>query len=212
VSDSRYADETAYQRAMYDQEYADEQDQNAWERGYKQTAYNDEMERTALNYLNTNRIVTGRYAEILGVPDGTTYEQYYSRYLGGGGNSSPFSETEIDSGKTQRTTTPPSSGQYDESGKRTGTWKDNDGHTYTGYHPDGQWKSQNYDTVWKEVQRMQTEGKSKESILIMIGRMVENDQITDYEAEMMLVNLGYRGTSAGTGRNTIGPNNVQMVQ
>ena len=118
VSDARYADETAYnrgkyenetayQRAMYDQEYADEQDQNAWERGYKQTAYNDEMQRTALNYLNTNGIVTGRYAEILGVPDGTTYEQYYSRYLGNGGSTSPFEETEIDSGKTQRTTTPP---------------------------------------------------------------------------------------------------------
>ena len=98
-------DQTAYQRALYDQEYADQRGDTAWEQGYKQTAYNDEMQRTALSYLNTNGIVTGRYAEILGVPDGTTYEQYYSRYLGG--STSPFEETEIPSGKTQRTTTPP---------------------------------------------------------------------------------------------------------
>lgn len=106
VEDNRwerqYADQrsdTMYERALYDQEYADQRGDIAWEQGYKQTAYNDEMERTALNYLNTNGIVTGRYAEILGVPDGTTYEQYYSRYLGGG-NSSPFEETEIPSGTT----------------------------------------------------------------------------------------------------------------
>ena len=49
-------------------------------------------------------------------------------------------------------------------------------------------------------------------MLTRIRSLVERDEITDYEAEMMLVNLGYRTTSAGTGRNTIGPNNVQMVQ
>ena len=102
-------DQTAYQRALYDQEYADQRGDTAWEQGYKQTAYNDEMERSALNYLNTNGIVTGRYAEILGVPDGTTYEQYYSRYLGGG-SSSPFDETEIPSGTTPKYTPPPGGG------------------------------------------------------------------------------------------------------
>ena len=103
VSDERYnqqyadsRNDTMYERALYGQEYADQRGDTEWEHNYKQTAYNDALEDAALNYLNTNRIVTGRYAEILGVPDGTTYEQYYSRYLGGGGSTSPFEDSEID--------------------------------------------------------------------------------------------------------------------
>ena len=93
---ARQEDETAYQRALYAQEYADSRGDTQWDRNYKQTAYNDAMYDEAINNLRTNGIVTGKYAEILGVPDGTTYEQYYSRYLGGSGSTSPFEDSEID--------------------------------------------------------------------------------------------------------------------
>jgi hypothetical protein len=111
-----YADQrsdTMYERALYDQEYADQRGDKEWEKNYKQTTYNDALEDAALDYLNKNGIVTGRYAEILGVPDGTTYEQYYSRYLGGG-SSSPFDETEIPSGTTPTYTPPPDDGGGNE--------------------------------------------------------------------------------------------------
>ena len=73
-------------------------------------------------------------------------------------------------------------------------------------------KSQGYDAAWVSIQALAQSGASKETVLTRIKSLVAQDRITDYEAEMMLVNLGYRTSSAGTGRNTIGPNNVQMVQ
>ena len=200
----KYEDETAYQRAMYDREYADEQDQNAWERGYKQTAYNDEMQRTALNYLNTNGIVTGRYAEILGVPDGTTYEQYYSRYLGGG-STSPFEETEIDSGKTQRTTTPPP--LYDPEGKGDGDG-DGDGEgdgegegedegktppertDIVGTHKNGSKKTKGYDQLVHYLAVQTRGGYNADFIRQTVYQWAAEDRIADWEIPIVLSELG----------------------
>lgn len=209
VSDARYADETAYnrgkyedetayQRAMYDREYADEQDQNAWERGYKQTAYNDEMQRTALNYLNTNGIVTGRYAEILGVPDGTTYEQYYSRYLGGGGNQYAFDDTEIDSGKKERTATPqyspPPPGDYgggEDEGEDEGNGNPPPERTdYVGTHKNGVKKTRGYDELAHYLAVQIRSGFSAEQIRNTVYQWAAQDRISDEEIPIILSELG----------------------
>jgi len=101
VSDSRYDQEYAdqqaqneWQRELYGQEYADEREDAEWERDYKQNAYNNALFEDALSQLDSRGIVTGIYAEILGVPDGTTLEDYYSRF-GGGSQGSPFSDAEV---------------------------------------------------------------------------------------------------------------------
>ena len=197
LEDERY--DTKYNDALYRQDYDD-----AWDR-----------------WRQAGTVRSERDAEILGYPVGTRFSEdaydntgsgYSGGYTSGGGSSSGGSKTGADTATPGTETTTPGSGQYDESGKRTGTWTDADGYTYVGYHPDGQWKSQGYDAAWVSIQALAQSGASKETVLTRIKSLVAQDRITDYEAEMMLVNLGYRTSSAGTGRNTIGPNNVQMVQ
>jgi len=102
VSDAQYADQQAWNRSTYADEREYEREQDALDNQYRSDVWNqslreydDEQEREAWNYLRTNGIVTGKYAQILGVPDGTTYEQYYSRYLGGGSSGGAFEDSEI---------------------------------------------------------------------------------------------------------------------
>ena len=202
VSDARYDQEyadsradTAYSRALADEERAYNrawnEDERDYERGWDATKwdqalreYDDEQAQQAWN---------------------NEYKLNSKSSSGSTGRSSGGTKTSTD-------TVTPASGKYDESGKRTDTWTDADGYTYSGYHADGQPKSQGYDKAWATIQTLAQSGASRENVLTRIRSLVERDEITDYEAEMMLVNLGYRTTSAGTGRNTIGPNNVQMVQ
>ena len=205
---SKYEDETAYQRAMYDQEYAAEWDQNAWERDYKQTAYNDEMQRTALNYLNTNGIVTGRYAEILGVPDGTTYEQYYSRYLGNGGSTSPFEETEIDSG-TKRTATPPSTppAAPPEENREPETQRHADSGMGSQYvegvrHENGTRMTQGFQKWWPTIRDAFDQGATIGEINNALSFLVAQNIIADYEEAVIRNKLGL---SAGSSTKTAAP-------
>jgi len=219
VGDNRwerqYADsrgDTAYERALRENELAYDRAWNeenrdytrGWnedERDYSRSwdtmkwnqalrEYDDEMAQQA---WNNDYKLSGRSSGGSG-----------GGYSGGGsGGGSKSSDTPaITSGNTQ----------YDASGRRTGTWQDSDGYTYNGYHPDGQWKSQDYDAAWSSIQSLAKSGASKETVLTRIRSLVAQDRITDYEAEMMLISLGYRTTSPSVGRNSIGPNNVQMVQ
>ena len=218
VSDRQYADKLTYQREAeeYDRawnederEYERSRDSTQWDRAIRE--YEDEREQRAFDnaykMLQTFKaVVTQDMADALGVPMGTTLEQYRAAagYAGGSGRSSAASKTgAADSASGSR---------YDESGHRAGTWQDADGETYVGYHPDGQWKSQGYDAAWSSVKSMADAGRSEKSVLARIRSLAEQNRITEYEAEMMLVDLGYRRGSAGTGRNSVGPNSVQMVQ
>ena len=207
VEDNRwerqYADsrgDTAYERALRENELAYDrawnEDERDYERGWDTTKWNQALreydDEQAQQAWNNDYKLSGRNSGGSG-----------GGYSGGGSGG----------GKSSDTPAPASGGaQYDASGRRTGTWQDSDGYTYNGYHPDGQWKSQGYDAAWSSIQALAKSEASKETVLTRIRSLVAQDRITDYEAEMMLVNLGYRTRSAGTGRNSIGPNNVQMVQ
>ena len=206
LSDERYEREWEYNAgrdALSDERY---------ERQYSDAEYAD-----AMAFLHSYGMVAGKYAEILRVPAGTTEEQYYAlygatppgsssgggyRYSGGGGKSGSGKE------KTEEA----ESAGYDKSGKRSGTWTDNDGFTYNGYHQNGQYKTVNYDSVWRTIYAKAANGASKTAVTQTLIDLVEDRQITEYEANMILEDIGYKTRSGGTGRNTIGPNNVQMVE
>lgn len=188
--------------------------------------YDDQAEADAWNTFQRMGVAVGKVAEILGIEPGTTWEDYMSQYGGSqGGSSSPFTDSEIPNpdytgGGRNPSYTPspspspkgPAGGQYDETGKHTGTWKDSDGYTFNGYHPDGQPKSAGYNSTIFRIKSRASAGASKTEITQELIRLVDNRSITEYEANMILQELGWKTSSAGTGRNTIGPNNVQMVQ
>lgn len=221
ISDERwerqYADQrgdTMYERALYDQEYANQRKDKEWEQNYKQTTYNDALEDAALDYLNTNGIVTGRYAEILGVPDGTTRDQYYSRYLGGG-SSSPFEDSEIDNpdytggGYSDGGTTPPGgttykdlitevprtkSGQVDVSGEGLNeTPISGNGHYVV--HEDGSPMSKGFQLWWPRLRNDYDKGMSKEELGKKILRLVEQNVLTDDDVNAIMDKLGLDDTT-----------------
>ena len=206
VSDARYNQEyadsradTAYSRALADEERAYNrawnEDERDYERGWDTTKWNqalreydDEQAQQAWNneYKLNSKSSTGS---------------------SGGGRSTGGTTASAE-------TTTPSSGQYDESGRRAGTWQDSDGYTYSGYHADGQPKSAQYDSVRSKAK--QSAGQGKAAVTRQLLAEVDARRITEYEAFMILEELGFRNgadrTGTSTGRNFIGPTNVQMVQ
>ena len=213
VSDARYNQEyadnrgdTKWKQALTEQEYADEQDwkNREWDYGvgrdevsdaWNERKYSDAMKMTALDYLNANDIVTGIYAEILGVPDGTTYEQYYSRYLGG--STSPFEETEIPSGKTQRTTTPPP--LYDPEGQvepetdpeiEPETKQPPERTDIMGTHKNGEKKTRGYDELAHYLAVQTRGGYNADFIRQTVYQWAAEDRIADWEIPIVLSELG----------------------
>ncbi len=76
-SDRRYNDETAYQRAMY-------ADETAYDRGYKQTVYQNELSeaddkryKDGLSLWSQLGVLPDRYADIVGYPAGTRWEDVF---------------------------------------------------------------------------------------------------------------------------------------
>lgn len=74
---------------------------------------------------------------------------------------------------------------------------------YAGYHSDGQRKTKGYDAAWRQIQAVWNGevGNSDRTRIIVntLADMVQNGDIADYEADIMLNALGFgqgRGSSA----------------
>lgn len=185
------------------------------ENQYQQTLqdYDTNQYYDMLNAFKSIGFADQRIAEYFGIPAGTSWEDYGRQYgyeaPQSGGYSGGYTGGDYTDGGDESQTEAPA--KRDESGKRTGTWQDNDGYTYNGYHPDGQWKSVKYDSTAQEA-RKALDGKSKTEAIKWCLNKVEEYAITQYEAYMILEMLGFKESSAGTGRNYVGNTNVQMVQ
>jgi hypothetical protein len=213
VSDQQYADQQAWNRSTYADEREYEREQDALDNQYRSDVWNqslreydDEQEREAWNYLRTNGIVTGKYAQILGVPDGTTYEQYYSRYLGGG-NGGAFEESEVANPDYTKKSTPPASTPpptvvpRDEEGNLNLSEEDADAvrgsaiETVPGvvHSINGQPMTTGFQKWWPTIRDAYDQGATASEIIQAINNLIKQGVIADYEKDVILSKLGIYG-------------------
>ncbi len=170
--------------SRYDRQYGDDQEQTAWERRYKERAYSDAQYEEALSFLQRYGYVTGRHAEALGVPAGTTLDDYYAIYgyapgsgygeTGGGqkrGNGGNSTVRSADAGSTEYAPT-------------AGTRRAAD------THADGQPKTPGYDLLLNELARQARFGYSRNRILSTVYEWADRGRISDDEIPIILSELG----------------------
>ena len=189
ASDRRYADETAWQRALREEEtaYARERDaaedrryDTQWQQSLRE--YEDEQRQqdfdNALKRLQTLGYVRAEDAAILGVPAGTGLEDYNA----GSGSSRPSA------GKTKAAA----------SGKDAA---DSGRLTYAGTHPDGRKRTTGYGELKTLLRNTIVGGMGdREQLRRMIGQWAAQGRIEDYEVDILWKEFGLdspEGTARG---------------
>ena len=189
VDDRRYADETAWQRALREEEtaYARERDaagdrryDTQWQQSLRE--YEDEQRQqdfdNALKRLQALGYVRAEDAAILGVPAGTALGDYNA----GSGSSRPSA------GKTEAAA----------SGKDAA---DSGRLTYAGTHPDGRKRTAGYGELKTLLRNTIVDGMGdREQLRRMIGQWAAQGRIEDYEVDILWKEFGLdspEGTARG---------------
>lgn len=198
------------QQMQYQQEQADldrkyQQDvfnynasQDALDNEYRNNQYQQMLEEydteryyDMMNAFRSMGFADPRIAQYLGIPEGTSWEDYgrqygyeapqsggYSGggYTGGGytgGGSEPQTEPEP---RTEPEPQTEDSNLYEFSNER---------------HPNGRKKTVAYNRVLQDMVGRKTYGESKAEILAELEKLIRNHTITDYEGTAILAHLGY---------------------
>ncbi len=189
ASDRRYADETAWQRALREEETAYERKRDAagdrrydtqWQQSLRE--YEDEQRQqdfdNALKRLQALGYVRAEDAAILGVPAGTALGDYNA----GSGSSRPSA------GKTKAAA----------SGKDAA---DSGRLTYAGTHPDGRKRTTGYGELKTLLRNTIVGGMGdREQLRRMIGQWAAQGRIEDYEVDILWKEFGLdspEGTARG---------------
>lgn len=205
VSDERYADETAYQRALRADETAYDRSRDAlgdqrydtqWQQSLRE--YEDDQYKDALSIFRQMGVAGGRVAAILGIPEGTTLEQYYAQY-----GYNPGSGSRSGSGYTPSPAPEPQPSPQKE--------LEDDRYTFSGQkHENGLKKTKDYDKTLKTLSDWKSSGKTNDQIYDEIERLIRNYTITQYEGLLILNALGYNTGTPGSGRNAHGIQDLAM--
>ena len=178
--------------AWNEREYEDSRNDTAWDQGYKQTAYTDAMRREALDDMYARGYVTGIYADILGVPAGTTPAQYEAQYgysapaeTGGGSSYTGGGSTYTGSGKPVPVD---EKGNIDLSGE--GLTKSAASGDKGLIHKDGTKMTEGFRQYWPKIRDMYDRGAGEQEIGRYILRLYDQKVISDHEIEIIMDQLG----------------------
>jgi hypothetical protein len=200
-------DQTAYQRALYDQEYADQRGDKEWEQNYKSNVYQNELSeaddkryKEGLSLWAQLGTLPERYADIVGYPAGTRWEDVFGgmdaeeAYNGGysdGGTTppggTPYKDLITEVPRTK-------SGQVDVSGEGLNeTPISGNGHYVV--HEDGSPMSKGFQLWWPRLRNDYDNGMSKEELGKKILRLVEQNVLTDDDVNAIMDKLGLDDTT-----------------
>ena len=166
--------------------------------GQKETESGKQDYLEAIAFLDTYGIVEGRYADILGVPPGTTRDEYWARYNktgdegtqsdsggyydNGGGNPPPQTEPPA----APETDPESNSNLYEFSNER---------------HANGNKMTKGFRSKMAELKADKAGGASDEEIENKVRQLIADHVITNYEGGLILYELG---SHAGGGRQSHG--------
>lgn len=231
ITDQQYYDERDYEHQQdeldwkYKQDefnYKKEQDEKSWDYTEQQDAYKKYLDAydmgqqetesgnqdylEAIAFLDTYGIVEGRYADILGVPPGTTRDDYWARYgydpsaqsdsggysgggySGGGGNPPPQTEPPA----APETDPESNSNLFEFSNER---------------HPNGNKMTKGFRSTLASLKAAKAGGTSDAEIRNRIRQLIEDHEITNYEGTLILYELGYQ---SGSNQQSHGIHNLTM--
>lgn len=147
----------------------------------------------ALSWLFKTGVVSGRYADILGVPEGTSLDDYL-KAIG-------YTQEEVkevfgyqDSTQGGGIVKNPSQNPQPQENPQ------DDGYQFsTEKHPNGRRKSAAYDQTLADLQARKNSGASDDDIWNEIERLIKNKTITKYEGTLLLSIFGYTDPASQPG-------------
>ncbi len=170
--------------SRYDRQYEDGLEQSAWERGYKERANSDAQYEEAMSFLQRYGMVSGRYAEILGVPAGTTLEEYDAMF--GYAPGSGYGET----GGSRKRGNGGGNAVRSADALRTEAASAAGERRVADTHAGGQPKTPGYDLLAEELARQVRFGYSRNRILMTVYEWADEGRISDDEIPILLSELG----------------------